>query len=63
MSPRDDDLDYEDQDAEPTMTAQKTNRTFRIEQVAGGYQMLSLPEYGDILKRLHQREADAKLQV
>ncbi|HEY7114953.1 MAG TPA: SMC-Scp complex subunit ScpB [Tepidisphaeraceae bacterium] len=36
-------------------------RTFRIEQVAGGYQMLSLPEYGDILKKLHQREADAKL--
>ena len=36
-------------------------RTFRIEQVAGGYQLLSLPEYGDILKRLHQREADAKL--
>jgi segregation and condensation protein B len=36
-------------------------RTFRIEQVAGGYQMLSLPEYGDILKRLHQKEADAKL--
>jgi segregation and condensation protein B len=36
-------------------------RTFRVEQVAGGYQLLSLPEYGDILKRLHQREADAKL--
>jgi segregation and condensation protein B len=38
-----------------------TDRTFRIEQVAGGYQLLSLPEFGDILKRLHQREADAKL--
>jgi segregation and condensation protein B len=38
-----------------------SGRTFRIEQVAGGYQLLSLPEYGDILKRLHQREADAKL--
>jgi segregation and condensation protein B len=38
-----------------------TNRTFRVEQVAGGYQLLSLPAYGDILKRLHQREADAKL--
>src|SRR6185312_6069605 len=37
------------------------DRSFRIEQVAGGYQLLSLPEYGDILKRLHQREADAKL--
>jgi segregation and condensation protein B len=40
---------------------EETGRTFRIEQVAGGYQMLSLPEYGDILKKLHQREADAKL--
>jgi segregation and condensation protein B len=40
---------------------EETARTFRIEQVAGGYQMLSLPEYGDILKRLHQKEADAKL--
>ena len=36
-------------------------RTFRVEQVAGGYQLLSLPEYGDILKRLHQKEADARL--
>ena len=40
---------------------EEAGRTFRIEQVAGGYQMLSLPEYGDILKKLHQREADAKL--
>ena len=38
-----------------------TNRSFRVEQVAGGYQLLSLPEYGDILKRLHQKEGDAKL--
>lgn len=36
-------------------------RTFRVEQVAGGYQLLSLPEFGDILKRLHQRESDSKL--
>ena len=40
---------------------ESTGRTFRIEQVAGGYQLLSLPKYGDILKRLHQKEADAKL--
>ena len=37
------------------------DRSFRIEQVAGGYQMLTLPDFGDILKRLHQREVDAKL--
>jgi segregation and condensation protein B len=40
---------------------ESTGRTFRVEQVAGGYQLLSLPKYGDILKRLHQKEADAKL--
>jgi segregation and condensation protein B len=38
-----------------------TDRSFRVEQVAGGYQMLTLPEFGDILKTLHQREVDAKL--
>ena len=36
-------------------------RAFRIEQVAGGFQILTLPEFGDALKKLHQREADAKL--
>ncbi|MBV8781727.1 MAG: SMC-Scp complex subunit ScpB [Phycisphaerae bacterium] len=38
-----------------------TNRSFRIEQVAGGFQMLSLPKYGEVLRKLHQREIDAKL--
>src|SRR6185369_2033943 len=32
-----------------------------VEQVAGGYQILTLPEFGEHLKKLHQREADAKL--
>jgi segregation and condensation protein B len=36
-------------------------RSFRIEQVAGGYQILTLPQYAPYLKKLHQREADAKL--
>jgi segregation and condensation protein B len=40
---------------------EETGRSFRVEQVAGGYQMLSLPEYGDLLKKLHQREIDSKL--
>src|SRR4051812_21993366 len=31
-----------------------TDRSFRIEQVAGGYQMLTMPEFGDVLKALHQ---------
>lgn len=40
---------------------QEAGRSFRIEQVAGGYQILTLPEFGDLLKRFHQKEADAKL--
>jgi segregation and condensation protein B len=40
---------------------ESTHRSFRIEQVAGGFQLLTLPEHGDLLKRLHQREIDAKL--
>jgi segregation and condensation protein B len=39
----------------------QTNRSFRIEQVAGGYQMLTLPDFAELLKKLHQREIDAKL--
>ena len=38
-----------------------TDRSFRIEQVAGGYQILTLPRFGDALRRLHQKEIDAKL--
>lgn len=38
-----------------------TGRCFRIEQVAGGYQMLTSPEFGDLLKKMHQKEIDAKL--
>jgi segregation and condensation protein B len=40
---------------------ESTQRSFRIEQVAGGYQMLTLPAFGEALKKLHHREIDAKL--
>lgn len=40
---------------------ESSGRSFRVEQVAGGYQLLTLPEYGEHLKKLHQREVDAKL--
>ena len=40
---------------------ESTSRSFRVEQVAGGYQILTLPEFGEHLKRMHQKEADAKL--
>ena len=38
-----------------------SGRCFRIEQVAGGFQILTLPEHGDLLKKFHQKEVDAKL--
>jgi segregation and condensation protein B len=40
---------------------EESNRSFRVDQVAGGYQILTLPEFGEPLKKLHQREIDAKL--
>jgi segregation and condensation protein B len=40
---------------------EETQRSFRIEQVAGGYQMLTLPVFADLIKRHQQKEADAKL--
>ncbi len=40
---------------------EQTGRSFRIDQVAGGYQILTLPQFGEHLKRLHQKEIDAKL--
>jgi segregation and condensation protein B len=40
---------------------EQTDRSFRIEQVAGGYQILTLPRFGEHLKRLHQKEIDSKL--
>jgi len=42
-------------------TYSSTNRSFRVEQVAGGYQILTLPDFGDLLKKFHQKEVDAKL--
>ena len=38
-----------------------TGRAFRIEQVAGGYQILTLAQYGPALKALHEREAQVRL--
>ena len=40
---------------------EQTARSFRIEQVAGGYQIVTLPQFGEYLKKLHQKEIDAKL--
>jgi segregation and condensation protein B len=40
---------------------EQTGRSFRIEQVAGGYQMLTLPGQGELIKKLVQKETDARL--
>jgi segregation and condensation protein B len=40
---------------------ESTGRSFRAEQVSGGYQLLTLPAYGERLSKLHQRETDSKL--
>jgi segregation and condensation protein B len=40
---------------------EQSGRCFRIEQVAGGYQMLTLPDFGALIKKLVQKESDAKL--
>ncbi len=38
-----------------------TSRSFRVEQVAGGFQILTMPEFAEHLRKLHQKEGDAKL--
>jgi segregation and condensation protein B len=40
---------------------EESGRSFRVEQVAGGYQILTLAEFGESLRKLHLKEADAKL--
>lgn len=40
---------------------QQGGRCFRIEQVAGGFQMLTLADYGPAVGVLNQREADSRL--
>ncbi|HEV8605428.1 MAG TPA: SMC-Scp complex subunit ScpB [Tepidisphaeraceae bacterium] len=40
---------------------EQSGRAFRVEQVAGGYQLLTLPQFNDQVNKLHQKEGDAKL--
>jgi segregation and condensation protein B len=40
---------------------QQSSRAFRIEEIAGGYQMMTLPEYNNWLKNLLRQRADNKL--
>lgn len=47
--------------AELNRQYEASGRCFRVEQVAGGYQLLTLPQFGELLGRLHQKDVDAKL--
>lgn len=38
-----------------------TGRAFRIEQVAGGWRVMTLPEHADVLAALHKTKAQSKL--
>ena len=40
---------------------EETGRSFRVEQVAGGYQLLTLPEFGESSSDCISKEVDAKL--
>ena len=39
----------------------QTGRSFRIEEVAGGYQILTLPEYADVLSVMHKTRGQTHL--
>lgn len=40
---------------------EKTNRSFRIETVAGGWKMMTLQEYGPLLKALKKKSSKSRL--
>ncbi len=40
---------------------EKSGRSFRIEKVAGGLQVLTLPQYADVLSELHKSRAQTHL--
>lgn len=40
---------------------EESGRSFRVEQVAGGFQVMTLPEYADVLANLHKKRQESKL--
>jgi len=40
---------------------ENTGRSFRIERVAGGYEVLTLPQYADVMASLHKTRQDGRL--
>ncbi|MBI1335953.1 MAG: SMC-Scp complex subunit ScpB [Phycisphaera sp.] len=39
----------------------KSDRSFRVEQLAGGYQVVTLPEFGPALSSMHKTKGQSKL--
>lgn len=42
---------------------EQSERSFRIEEVAGGYQLLTLPQFADVLSSLHRTRGKEKLST
>ena len=42
---------------------EQTGRSFRIEPVAGGWKVMTLPAYSDVLDALHQKRSENKLSA
>ncbi len=40
---------------------EKTGRVFRVQRLAGGWQILTLPTFGPLVQRLHQARRESKL--
>ncbi len=40
-----------------------TGRSFRIEEVAGGWRVMTLPEYADVLRAMHRSKGPGKLSA
>ncbi len=38
-----------------------TQRSFRVEEVAGGFQLVTLPDYAPVLRAMHRTQAQGKL--
>jgi len=39
----------------------ETGRSFRVERVAGGYRVMTQPEYADVLAAFHRKQASGRL--
>ena len=42
---------------------EQTGRSFSLEEIAGGYQLLTRPQYADIIAKLKKAKADRKLSA